>query len=1026
MYRSAPDRAKADLKKQLNLHNVRKGIASQILSRIESTPGPDSDMAASTRSLPAFEHDPHFVEAINSEAARPPPPEEIPMDPIYLHSQRELEDLFREMQPHFEGKESEENWILRDRSVTKLRRLTKGNAPTDYHGVYMAGIKQLQDGIIKVANSLRTTMSSNGCHLVQELARTLGPALDPMVEIYLQNFVKMSSFTKNIAAQNGNQTADTLFQYVSYNVRIMQHIWLAAQDKNVQPRTFCAGWLRTLLSRQTGSKTHFEHSGGLELAEKTIKKCLNDPQPKVREGMRATFWTFAKTWPDKAAAIMATLDTKAQAALERDPNNPNAPATAPATTLRAATTSRAQSRSSVRDAMLAARRNQMKAPSDRPNSAMAAPSHSPVRSKSTANLTARQPSTSTTKASRIASSASSTAPSTEAASGSSSASRPNSLMSGAARRPVRKPEMPRPATAEPWASRRLMRPETPSNKSPAHSPRQDTAVNLARSVAASASRKKLEAGSPAVSSIRASPRSGIPSPKQTGTSPRVLPRSRPTSKDGKVIFSDDTVSVKEDDFSIIIPSRSRLASPLAGPSRPSIDKTFSVDSGIQVLADDENLTMVMPARNGTQQLRSPIAAIHAPVRSQSEEPSGIPSPLENSTSISEPVPRQSGRSESMSVPRQSSPLKAFTSAPSEGFQIHEDPFSATSPTPSQEPRALNEVPINESSQPAQTNSELSGEASNGVDHLNEMNQNGTISPPMTPESKTEMMRSRKLLISGIDRIRSRTLDAHGFRKVLELIRSSGNGEIFGSVGEGRRFDELCGALLDYIIEPIEGATGHGRQSQELKRQATTVLRTVLNNQQPAYKKWISSGRWLQRTLAGVFDARKSIEGLGILIKDLETLSSDVATRVHPEEGERAVLAWLEADQESHIADGPGQQDGVAETKIKSQEKATALALRTLGLLISRGVGAPIRADISARIASVAAVCLRSEDAEIRKSAVETVTQLHAMWPSIGSVDGDGDSDGKTKNDFWTLLDKSGVQESARNLIVYFIARRERA
>ena len=169
-YSNAPERAKADLKKQLKLHGVRTGIASQILSQIASdkASAPEAEMSMSTRSLPPMNHNAHLAESINSEAARPPPPEEAPMDPVFVHSQRELEDMFGDMLPHFEGRESEENWVARDRSVTRMRQLLKGNAPTDYHGIFMSAMKQLHDGISKVSSSLRTTMSSNGCHLVQE------------------------------------------------------------------------------------------------------------------------------------------------------------------------------------------------------------------------------------------------------------------------------------------------------------------------------------------------------------------------------------------------------------------------------------------------------------------------------------------------------------------------------------------------------------------------------------------------------------------------------------------------------------------------------------------------------------------------------------------------------------------------------------------------------------------------------------------------------------------------------------------
>lgn len=286
----------------MKLHNVRHQIQSQVLSQIGSTPVPEADLAASTRSLPTIDHAAHFSESINSEASKPPPKEEVPLDPIYLHSQRELEDMIRDMLPHFEGREEEFNWTPRDKSVTKLRRVTKGNAPSDFHVAFTHGIKTMQEPILKAANSLRTTISTNACQLVQELARTLGPAMDSMVEIFLQSFIKMSAATKHIAAQNGNITVDTLFQYVSYNVRLVQHVSFASQEKNAQPRTHAAGWIRTILERQAGHKSHFESTGGLDLVVNIIKKGLADANPKVKEAMRATYWTFAKSWPDKAEA----------------------------------------------------------------------------------------------------------------------------------------------------------------------------------------------------------------------------------------------------------------------------------------------------------------------------------------------------------------------------------------------------------------------------------------------------------------------------------------------------------------------------------------------------------------------------------------------------------------------------------------------------------------------------------------------------------------------------------------------------
>lgn len=310
-HRNSPDRAKADLKRQLIALNIRKSIASFILSQLH-IPLPD-ELASnpSSNSHPQSETS-HQDGSVTGrpqakEPVLPPSAEVSHIEPLYVDSQRDLEDIFRSMHPCFEGREDESNWKPRDNNVLKLRRLLQGNAPTDFQVAFVTGIKALLDGILKVANTLRTTMSSNGCQFVQELARTMGPATDSMVEILLQNFVKMCAATKSISSQNGNITVDAILSHVSYNVRLMQHIWLAAQDKNVQPRSYVAGWLKTVLNRHRHNRQVFEHAGGLDLAEKSIKQGLNDANPKVREGMRSTFWLFAQLWPARSEGYVSNI-----------------------------------------------------------------------------------------------------------------------------------------------------------------------------------------------------------------------------------------------------------------------------------------------------------------------------------------------------------------------------------------------------------------------------------------------------------------------------------------------------------------------------------------------------------------------------------------------------------------------------------------------------------------------------------------------------------------------------------------------
>lgn len=304
--RNAPNAAKSDLKRQLKNFKVRPAIEQAIVKELIPTSAASAADADGANDTPAPSR-PNLAASLSSlSTERPitPMPDSRPdqVEPSYVNTQRELDDIFREMQVHFEGRETEHNWLKREESITKLRRLIAGNAASDFPDQFLASLRSMLDGIIKAIISLRTSLTKEGCSLVQDIANAYGPAMDPMVELLMQTFIKLSAATKKITSQQANTTIDTIIGKVTYNARIMQHVWSACQDKNVQPRLYATGWLKTLLNKEAHHKSHVEHTGGLDLVEKCIKKGLADSNPGVREKMRSTYWTFAGIWPARAEA----------------------------------------------------------------------------------------------------------------------------------------------------------------------------------------------------------------------------------------------------------------------------------------------------------------------------------------------------------------------------------------------------------------------------------------------------------------------------------------------------------------------------------------------------------------------------------------------------------------------------------------------------------------------------------------------------------------------------------------------------
>ena len=448
-------------------------------------------------------------------------PEQV--EPMYVNTQRELDDIFRDMHLHFEGRETEQNWLKREESITKLRKLMAGNAASDFHEGFLSGLRGLLDGIIKAIISLRTSLSKEGCNLVQEIAIAYGPGMDPMVELLMQTFIKLCAATKKIASQQANVTVDTMIGRVTYNSRLMQHVWGACQDKNVQPRLYTAGWLTTILNKESHHKAHLEHSGSLDVIEKCIKKGLADANPGVREKMRATYWLYAKMWPGRAETIMSGLDATAQKLLQNDANNPNSvrrPEGGARPGLGLSKSTMGTSKPSLRDVMAQKKAMASKNLPARPGSAMA--HFSPVRTVSSSShaSTASAATTSTVR--------SRPEPSHGSASGG---------ISGAPMRPTkRRPEMvARPATAGPYSVRGhdnpsaeqssppdRFRPKAVTPKSIAASPKRTAPKTRPGHVATASESSVVTPSRVAAARAAASPRTTPSRPKQTpilGSSP---------------------------------------------------------------------------------------------------------------------------------------------------------------------------------------------------------------------------------------------------------------------------------------------------------------------------------------------------------------------------------------------------------------------------------------------------------------------------------------------------------------------------
>jgi CLIP-associating protein 1/2 len=695
--------------------------------------------------------------------------------------------------------------------------------------------------------------------------------------------------------------------------------------------------------------------------------------------------------------MFETLEKREKTALEKDPNNPNASLSSSQNSVASFSKSvgTGAARNALKEKIAEQRRAKLVASNgmpERPNSAAAA--YSPAKSQSVKSLSART-------ASNVSAASSGPARPPSAMSGESTKSAlknstgTGSLMGGMVRRPSRRPELTRPATADPYAIRRAATSTgkvTPS-MTPEKTPAAITTTKKSVAPKSTVRPRSQTQNSPNVSPVRSKSRLA----QSTTTHKTPISNARHGSP--------HVSPAKDEDLRQYRPSQSQHdAGTIPFRQRNGLDQGLVLDNEtIDLGGDEDNFTMVIPnlARPATQPTqRTP------------------PKPTQSPGRLPVPSPRASMlRSPKSTGDIHGAGLRASTRGTDveDAVQVFEDPFvgeeTATIELEVGKP-VLGELPINETNIERRPSNEsissdtMMGDVSEGRPRGHyKTTSTGSVLYTESETNNAEVLKNRQLLASGIKKIEGRTVEAHMFRRMQDMIKS--NHEIWGANDEN--FGRLLLACLDFLEAPVAELRTSPMKAANLKVQALATIRAMLS----LYRK--ETAKYFSRVLCAILQTKAQYDNTSHIAIDLEATADEIVKYGQTSDCLNAVLSLVE-DTPTSPTSSPDSKSSVASLPTT---RTTTMALSTLASLIhiSGAKNIALSPEQTSRLGKLAVRCMDDQDADVRKADIEFCIALHERI--AGPAGGEAEAGG-----FWQAV--AGAREQHLNLLTYYLAKRGKA
>ncbi|KAJ2631449.1 suppressor of tub2 mutation [Coemansia sp. RSA 1290] len=250
------------------------------------------------------------------------PSQELPAEvkPFNVPSRQSLVAEFTRTIGCFAGRETEDNWVQRERAIELYRGIVWGNAAIELREALVGQLKEHIHSILNAVLSLRTSLASHSMSLCDDIAVRLGPHASILFDHIVDALFKQCMQTKKIGAQRASKSLTVAYQNFPLRLKSLEQLHLRISEKSTVLRlavvTASIGVLRShgpyIDPADRRSTEAFMYLANI------TKAGLMDAQPTVREPSRELFWELYMASEASATKLMSELPSNIAASVERD------------------------------------------------------------------------------------------------------------------------------------------------------------------------------------------------------------------------------------------------------------------------------------------------------------------------------------------------------------------------------------------------------------------------------------------------------------------------------------------------------------------------------------------------------------------------------------------------------------------------------------------------------------------------------------------------------------------------------------